>query len=234
MPLLTIVLPCYNPLPKWHVNVAANIKGLQQMLPTEVSIELIIVNDGSTNNNFTEEAILYIKQHVANGCVLNFTKNRGKGAALRSGIAESKGDYIIYTDIDFPYTHESFFQIFNALNSSDIAIGTRGESYYANVPFIRVMISKLLKWFIKLAFNIPTNDTQGGLKGMKKDVAKVFLTTKINRYLFDLEFIYLASKSGLKFALVPVVLRPNLTMSKMNWKVLLGESRNLLKLFLKW
>ncbi len=233
MPLLTIVLPCYNPLPNWHINVAANIKGLQQKLPTDVAIELIVVNDGSTNNNFNEEAILYIKQHVPNGCALNFTKNRGKGAALRSGIAESKGDYIIYTDIDFPYTEESFLQVFDALNSSDIAIGTRGESYYANVPFARAMISKLLKWFIKLAFSIPTNDTQGGLKGMTNEVAKVFLTTNINRYLFDLEFVYLASRAGLKFALVPVVLRPNLTMSKMNWKVLLGESRNLFKLLLK-
>lgn len=230
MPLLTIVLPCYNPLPNWHVNVAANISRLQQKLGNANAIELIVVNDGSTNSHFTEEAIVYIKQHVLNGCAIDFKKNRGKGAALRSGIAEAKGDYIIYTDIDFPYTDESFLQVFDALKNCDIAIGTRGESYYANVPIARAIISKLLKWFIKLAFKIPTNDTQGGLKGMHKKVVPVFLNTKINRYLFDLEFVYLASRGGLKFALVPVTLRPNLAMSKMNWKILLGESSNLFKL----
>lgn len=230
MPVLSIVLPCYNPLANWHINVAANIQRLAGKLNTNLKTQLIIVNDGSNNNNFNQQTTQYLKQNITNITIIDYVDNRGKGAALRAGVNAATGDYIIYTDIDFPYTDESFMQVLHALFDSKLAIGIRGNSYYQNIPPVRSLISKLLKWFIKIWFNIPTNDTQGGLKGFKKEIKPIFMQTTINRYLFDLEFIYLCSKQKTTSALIPVTLRPNLTMSRINRKILMVELSNLFKL----
>jgi hypothetical protein len=77
------------------------------------------------------------------------------------------------------------------------------------------------------------DDTQAGLKGFTKKVKPVFLATTINRYLFDLEFIYLLSskKNNFKIEGIPITLRPGITFSHMNKKILLQEARNFLKIW---
>ncbi|MFN4083928.1 MAG: glycosyltransferase [Bacteroidia bacterium] len=229
---ISIILPCYNPLKNWHIHVAANISRLKEKL-NQQDIEVIVVNDGSTNNNITHVEIDFLKQQLPNFKYLNNAVNKGKGYTLRAGVNVANGDIIIYTDIDFPYTDESFLQILNSLDENQLAIGVRGDSYYRKVGIARLIISKLLKWLIKLFFKIPTNDTQGGLKGFTSQVKPIFLSTAINRYLFDLEFVYLCSRKNIKTSLVPVTLRPNLKMSRMNWKILLSESVNLFKILIK-
>ena len=114
-----------------------------------------------------------------------------------------------------------------------VAIGIRSEEYYTHLPKARVRISKLLRWFIKKFLRIPTDDTQCGLKGFNKKGKEVFLQTTINRYLFDLEFIFLAARNNLSIQTVEVQLRPEVTLSKMNWKILIQEFGNFLKIFVK-
>lgn len=142
---------------------------------------------------------------------------------------------IIYTDIDFPYTHESFLKIYNALKNenADVAIGIRGEGYYHYLPKARVRISKLFRWFIKKFLHIPTDDTQCGLKGFNQKGKEIFLQTTINRYLFDLEFIFLSARKKLSIKTVEVELRPDIVLSKMNWKILTQEFGNFLKIFVR-
>ncbi len=161
--------------------------------------------------------------------------NCGKGHALREGVKAATGDLIIYTDIDFPYTHDSFLKIYSALKNedADIAIGIRGEKYYSRLPKARMRISKLLRWFIKKFLRIPTDDTQCGLKGFNQKGKEVFLQTTINRYLFDLEFIFLSARNNLSIKTVEVELRPDIVLSKMNWKILLQEFGNFLKIFVR-
>lgn len=227
---LTVVLPCYNPVEGWAENIVACFDLIKKQIP---DTHLVLVNDGSRTIG-SEEIKTAFGGHTDIE-VVSYTENQGKGYALRQGIGKANTDLIIYTDVDFPYTHESFINIYNTLmaGNTDVAIGIRGEEYYTHLPKARVRISKLLRWFIKKFLRIPTDDTQCGLKGMNRAGREVFMQTSINRYLFDLEFVFLSARKRLSIKTVEVQLRPEVVLSKMNFTVLSQEFGNFLKIFLK-
>lgn len=222
----SIVLPCYNPAANWTEVVISRFNELQKL---SYSFELIIVNDGSTSAIDSSSLIKLTDLQF-----ISYPVNQGKGYALRKGVEAAKGDYIVYTDIDFPYTHESFLKVMEALKQgNDVVVGIRGEEYYTHLPKSRVYISKFLRSLIRFFLRIPTDDTQCGLKGFNQKGREVFLSTTINRYLFDLEFVFLSARKKLKIKTVEVELRPEVVLSQMNWKILLQEFGNFLKIFAK-
>lgn len=227
---LTVVLPCYNPVEGWAENIVTCFGAIKRQIP---GTRLLLVNDGSLT--ISTEAIKSAFAGHTDIEVVSYAENKGKGYALRQGIGKADTDLIIYTDVDFPYTHNSFTKIYTTLaaNHTDVAIGIRGEEYYTHLPKARVRISKLLRWFIKKFLRIPTDDTQCGLKGMNRAGKDVFMQTSINRYLFDLEFVFLSARKKLVIKTVEVQLRPEVVLSRMNFTVLSQEFGNFLKIFLK-
>lgn len=227
----TILLPCYNPHNEWEENVRRNFLSVQQHNPDK-EFNLVIVNDGSTKG-FSGSKLSQL--NIKNLLVTELAENRGKGFALREGIRRSaKTDYYIYTDVDFPYTESSFQKIISELENGkvNIAAGVRDEGYYKGVPLLRKLISKLLRGLIGILFHLKITDTQCGLKGFDNKGREIFLQTTINRYLFDMEFIFLASaQSGVSIKPVTVELRDNIQFSKLNPKILFREGRNFLKIF---
>jgi glycosyltransferase involved in cell wall biosynthesis len=160
--------------------------------------------------------------------------NRGKGHALRTGVEVANSEYIIFTDVDFPYTEESMLDLIGQLLSGeyDAVIGTRDDSYYNSLPTSRKRISFLLKNLNARLLGLKIADTQGGLKGFTKKLKPVFLQTEIDRYLFDLEFIYLLSRNK-SYRLLPlkVKLRDGVEFSKVRFGILFGEFKNFLKVW---
>jgi len=221
---LSIILPCYNPTGDWLGNVLSAYSNIKAEIN---AVELLIVNDGSTKNSplgFKEQL------EAENIKFISYEENRGKGYALREGVKHAKGELIIYTDIDFPYTHESFLAIYRSLSGdADVAVGIRGEEYYKHLPKARVYISKTLRFFIKTLLRIPTDDTQCGLKGFKQQGKAIFLKTEIDRYLFDLEFVFLAAREKLNLKTVEVTLREQVVLSSMSTQTLLLESWNFIR-----
>lgn len=230
---LDIVLPCYNPIPNWAENVVRQIKNISQLLP-QTQIFLCLVNDGSTQGVLPADLHI-LKSSLKNFHYLSYSPNQGKGYALRQGVEWASHEICIFTDVDFPYEVESFLGVYEALvvNGYDIVAGVRDDSYYKDMTGPRGSLSKLLKFLNSQVFQLPINDTQCGIKGFNQKGRKVFLQTKINRYLFDLEFIFLSAKDlTLKFKAVSVMLRPGISFRKFNTRILLTESRSFIKLFL--
>ena len=230
---LSIVLPCYNPPDDWEQHVSEAYAYITRHL--NIAPELIIVNDGSNKN--IDTGLELLKTKIPGLAYITLPKNKGKGAALRAGVAKATGTLVIYTDIDFPYTLDSFLAVFNALNTGnyDIVIGIKNADYYRYSPRYRTFISKMLRKGIGFFFNMPVTDTQCGLKGFNQQGKAVFLETTIDRYLFDLEFVYQSFKKyrNLKVKSIAVSLRPNVIFRAMNLKVLASESSNFLKILLK-
>lgn len=226
---LSIVLPCYNPLPDWEQIVARNVLRIKEVVP---SLEVIIVNDGSSRE-VANDAVMELFNNT--GCIkmLQYPTNHGKGYALRYGVQHATGDKIIYTDIDFPYTDAAFDAVLSLLDSHEVVIGIRAEDYYEHLPKVRVYISKFLRFLIRTLVRIPTDDTQCGLKGFRKSVQPVFMQTTINRYLFDMEFIFLATRKNIVIKTCEVSLREGVQLSTMRWNILLHESLNFIKILLK-
>lgn len=117
MPLLSIVIPAYNE--------GAFIGSLLNRI-TDVDIEsqgfekeIIVVNDGSTDN--TEEVVARFS-HVR---CFNQIPNQGKGKAVQRGIRESAGDYILIQDADLEYEPKDYVSLLKGLRRADVVYGSR-------------------------------------------------------------------------------------------------------------
>lgn len=229
---LALILPCFNPPEGWEQVV---VKSYQEILQkVDRPVQLCIVNDGSQYDISLAVEILRTKIRLLH--YIDNRENRGKGAALRSGIREANAAYYIYTDIDLPYTTDSILEVYQQLlTGHDVVAGIKDKTYYEQTPPVRKFISRVLRWCIRNLLNMSIADTQCGLKGFNEKGKHIFLSTTIDRYLFDLEFIYLSSKKKEDIAMkaVEVHLRPGIIFRKMNPKILLQEGRNFLKILMK-
>jgi len=229
---ISLILPVYNPAEGWADVVLAKSKELKVLYP-DIDFEIIVVNDGSVNANFTNGKSKLQSSPVG---LIEYTPNKGKGEALRTGVRASSGNLIIYTDIDFPYTIDSMSSIIRSLRDEkqSVVIGIKDQSYYDHVPPLRRFISKVFRFFVRLLLRIPTDDTQCGLKGFDQAGKTVFLRTTIDRYLFDLEFIFLASRdSSISIKTQEIKLRDDVQFRKMNLGIIRNEAWNFLKILLR-
>jgi len=227
---VSLVLPCYNPQPGWEEVVCAGFESLQECMGADA--ELIIVFDGKSES-VTPAAIATIESRIPRLQLISYNENRGKGYATRKGVAAATGHIILYTDIDFPYTTASICALYNKLNNNecDVAIGVKNNDYYNHVPAMRRAISRVLRFCTRTFLAMPITDTQCGLKGFRRTAADVFLSTTIDRYLFDLEFVYQCSgNKQYRMVAVPVMLKENVQFRSMNYRILLPEMRNFIRL----
>jgi glycosyltransferase involved in cell wall biosynthesis len=230
---VNIIVPCYNPPPDWEVALATRFNQFSSLLEGLTAVPgLIVVNDGSPNNA-TEVNFEKLRALIPTANVISYTQNRGKGYALRQGVAASDADIHLVTDTDFPYTLESMRKIVETtLLQGGIAAGNRDTRYYEKVPYFRRQLSRSLRWMLRHVLRQPIDDSQCGLKGFDHTGKALFLETTIDRFLFDLEFLMLA-KNRVKVTPVQVELREGVVFSKVGWKVLAAEGKNFIRLLFK-
>lgn len=230
---LHVIVPCYNPPEGWEQALASRFADFQK-IAADVAGEtgLIVVSDGSVRN--ASEANFERLRALAPGArVVSYAENRGKGHALRQGVAASDADWVLVTDFDFPYTLDSMKRVVAALREhGGIAAGNRDTAYYAHVPAFRRHLSKSLRWLLRNVLRQPIDDSQCGLKAFDRAGRDIFLQTTIDRFLFDLEFLMLAN-GHVPVTPVPVELRPGVVFSHVGAKVLATEGGNFLRLFVR-
>ncbi|MBX2907093.1 MAG: glycosyltransferase family 2 protein [Taibaiella sp.] len=229
---VSIVLPCYNPPPGWDEVIVREYRSF--LRHTGEATELVLVMDGESDA-VTPGAISKIRDAIPTLKLITYSNNRGKGYATRKGVAAATGDIIIYTDVDFPYTAESICEVYGRLRSGacDVAIGIKNSEYYDKVPTARRVISKLLRALTRIFLSMPVTDTQCGLKGMRREAIDIFLSTTIDRYLFDLEFVYdCYHNPATRVEAVPVTLKENIRFRRMNYRILLPEMVNFARLLM--
>lgn len=122
--ILSIVIPAYNEGKTIHL-ILNKIKSV--VLPAGVEKEIIIINDFSKDD--TEEAILNYKSSNSDLNIQYYKHefNKGKGAALHSGIKHAKGDYIVIQDADLEYDPEEYNILLKPILSgmADVVYGSR-------------------------------------------------------------------------------------------------------------
>jgi len=226
---LDIILPCFNPLDGWHKTVLKSYKLLSEKL-SDTSIKVILIDDGSTIN--IQNEISFLQNEITNFSFIKLKQNFGKGYAIREGFKISTSENMIFTDIDFPYKESNLIEMFFKLQKgADFVIGIRQESYYKKVPFLRKYLSLSFKKLLKIIFRIPSTDTQAGLKAFSIKIKHIVLKTTVNRYLFDLELVKLASKDkNINFEYSKLELKDDIILSQMSFGILFKEFKNLIKI----
>ena len=123
--------------------------------------------------------------------------------------------------------------LFATLANADdwVEMALFAESYQDNLPPFRQMLSKLSHICNTWVLRIKIKDTQGGMKGFSQAGQAIFLTTRINSFLFDTEFIYKASRrKEINLRTINANIKEGLAVSDMGFKVLRREALNFLSI----
>jgi dolichyl-phosphate beta-glucosyltransferase len=198
---LSIVIPAYNEEERLPRSLRSILDFFEQR---NESPEIIVVDDGSSDNTY-EIAKNY--QHGVKAISLG--KNRGKGAAVRTGMLAASGDYILFCDADLSTPIYEIDKLFNQLhNGYDIAIGSRAidkSLIKLHQPAYREIMGKTFNKFVQFITIKGISDTQCGFKCFKNNTAKeLFSLSKIDGFSFDVEILFLAKKMKYQIAEVPV------------------------------
>ncbi|MFM1933460.1 MAG: hypothetical protein RL360_340 [Bacteroidota bacterium] len=197
---------------------------------------MYLVNDGS-KSGIRQEDIELLKAGVAGFTYIDSQLNQGKGGALRDAVRQTTGKYVIYTDADYPYVMENAVDMFRLLSTdaADVVVGVRDEQYYDQLPLGRKIFSLSLKVMNYLFFpELKVKDTQSGLKGFNQKGKEIFLKTRIPAFLFDMEFLVLASKRpDIRIQWIYVQAREGIVFSTMRAKTILTELLNFTKILFR-
>ena len=213
----------------WEQDLVRYYQEFVGQLPKETVVSVYLVNDGSSRG-IEAEHLAHIQKEIPRFTFIDLPKNLGKGGALREAVAKTTGDMVIYTDADYPYVIQNALDMFGRLDreEADVVVGVRDEQYYDQLPLPRKIFSLSLKVMNYLFFpRLKVKDTQSGLKGFNQKGKELFLKTKIPAFLFDMEFLVLASYAkDIRIAWIYVQVREGVQFSSMRLNTILTELAN--------
>ncbi len=177
-----VILPAYN-----------EGKNISSVLSKISSCDVIVVDDGSTDNT----------TDITRSCgfeplVLN--KNSGKAVACMAGIENSSRDFNIFMDSDGQLNPEEIPIFVEALKGADIVIGERRMK---DIPLQRRVANMFARRMVKMITGKKFNDVLCGFRGVRKGEFRK-LKLKKSSYFFEAEMLIEASRKGLRIKTVPV------------------------------
>jgi glycosyltransferase involved in cell wall biosynthesis len=202
--MLSIVSPVYNGARHIYRNIHETLKEMEKI---GQPFELIIVDDGSTDDSF-EEAKLVHDERVR---VLRYTKNGGKGNALRFGLKHVKGDLVTFLDSDLdihPSQLRVLIEKLEATHADIVVASKRHPASVVHYPLQRKIMSYCYyQLFVRPWFGLTVTDTQTGLKLMRTEALRdIMPKILVKEYAFDLELCVVASRKGYRIVEAPVVI----------------------------
>lgn len=206
MKSLSILIPAFNE----EARLPATLATLESFLRgREFSfIEVVVIDDGSRDGT-AGVADEFGKSHPGFR-VLRNPGNRGKGYAVRHGMQEARGEWVLFTDADLSAPIEEVDKLWAAVEKSgaDGAIGSRAldrSLVGVRQPLVRELSGRFFNVHMRLVTGLPYVDTQCGFKLFSARACReVAARQRIERFGFDVELLYIARKHGLRILEVPV------------------------------
>ena len=213
MTSLSLVLPAYNEASRIGPALDELFEYLKARdgAATPTSIEVVVVDDGSTDGT----ASLVEARPEADGALAGVTlrvlrvPHGGKGAAVRAGMLDARGDLAIFADADMATPPDQIPMLVAALGDHDVVLGSRiqpdGSDMRSTQPGARRLLGKVFHAIAAVWVTGPVQDTQCGFKGFSRRAAQdLFGRQRVTSIVFDVELIYLARRRGYAYAVVPI------------------------------
>ena len=206
LPPFSVVIPAFNEASRLGETLGLTAEYLAAVAPES---ELIVVNDGSTDETSRVVREVLARAKVATQLLENFP-NRGKGAAVRRGLLAAKRPIGLFFDADLSTPLEETPKVVEpvANDEVDIAFGSRAldRRLIGNrQPWRREQAGRVFNLIVRLATGLPFWDTQCGFKAFRLDVCRPILeAAHLQGFAFDVELLYLAQRQGLRLREIPV------------------------------
>jgi len=203
---ISIVIPAYNEEQRLPSTLEAIFDYLNRS--AWPSAEVLVVDDGST-----DATAAIVKQFSARYPGLRLLENpgnRGKGYAVRHGMLEAAGEWILFTDADLSAPIEELDKLAAACRqrSARVAIGSRAldrSLIRVHQSWLRENAGKLFNLLVRLLAGLSFRDTQCGFKLFERQAAReVFRRQRLERFGFDVEILFIARRLGIPAVEVPV------------------------------
>ncbi len=198
---LSIVVPAYNE----EQRIDATLRKIRSYADAQpFRVEVNVVDDGST------DATADVVAKFSEVRLLRVSPNRGKGHAVRHGVLNAAGKFVLFTDADLSAPIEEADSLFAALESSgaDAAIGSRAirrELIGIRQPILRDYSGRCYNLLVQFFTGLRIYDTQCGFKLFRMDTTRrAFELQRVEGFGFDPELLFLIARLGGKIVEVPV------------------------------
>ena len=203
----SLVIPAYNE----SLRLAAGFERLRPILEEmgPERVEVVVVDDGSRDDTMrVTRSAGRLRERLPHAVFVQQPQNRGKGAAVRLGIAVARGPYVIATDADLSIRPVHLPEFVLALQGSSLAPGSRDHPDWQRRrydTFVRTLAGRVFNRLVRHYTGTTSRDTQCGCKGFQLGPARILaLLAFYDRFVYDAEMFFLAERLGLSIRPVPV------------------------------
>jgi dolichyl-phosphate beta-glucosyltransferase len=199
---LSVVVPAFGE----EARIAYTVEQLRSSLEkvdSEGGVEIIVVDDGSVDDTSARARAAGADQ------VLRHDRNRGKGAAVRTGVLAARGRVVSFTDADLAYSPDQLVGLLHEIEMGwDVVTGSRRHTdttTLVRARRLREIGGRAINALTRAVLLGQYRDTQCGLKAFRSDVAElIFRHTRIDGFAFDVEVFFLVEQYHLSLTEVSV------------------------------
>ncbi len=202
---LSLIIPAYNEARRLPPFLTSVRRYLDEHYAD--GYEVIVVDDGSRDD--LGELLAPLSANWPQLALMRHPTNRGKGAAVRTGILEARGELLLFADADGATPIDQEAKLTAAIQAgAEVAVGSRlvrAEDVTRRRTWTRGLLGRLFAGLARWWLKISIQDTQCGFKAFRREAGrKLFSLGHESGYLFDLELLALADRLGYRVVEVPV------------------------------
>ena len=206
-PDISIVIPAYDE----GTRLSRPLEHIIEYIEAErLKAELILVDDGSRDETAEVGQQVFSRHPDLAGNVVRYETNRGKGFAVKTGLSAARADIALFSDADLSTPIEEMPKLVGPIQRGefDVTFGSRAidrSLIGTHQPWRREQGGKVINLAIRKMTGLPFVDTQCGFKAFNMIKFRPLLDVMtIDRFGFDVEFLFVAKRHGLRLHEIPV------------------------------
>ena len=204
---VVVIIPAFNE----HAGVGPTVDRVRQtMVASPFTFEIVVVDDGSTDAT-AEEA------ERSGARVIRQGENRGYGAALKTGILQSRSEYVLIIDADGTYPPETIPTLLSRVSDADMVVGARATDD-TSIAKIRRPAKKVLSLLASYLAERRIPDLNSGLRLMRRSVLMEFLHILPSGFSFTTTITLALLCNKYRVTYVPIACAPRVGSSKLRAK----------------
>jgi glycosyltransferase involved in cell wall biosynthesis len=204
---VSVILPVYNEA--GHLD--DEVKRIKHALDlSEYSYEIIVVDDGSTDDSAKVAATLDDVRFM------RFGTNRGAGSARKYGTMVARGEVVVWTDVDMTYPNDRIPELIDDLDGFDQVVGAR-TTEEGTVKFLRTPAKRLIRWLASYLSRTYIPDLNSGFRAFRREVADQFLYLLPRGFSCVTTITMAFLSNGYSVRYVPINYAPRAGRSKFHW-----------------